>query len=207
LNSYFLIVSDKSMPLRRPGAPQPVEFTPEQEQQRLTRIQEQLFHESGKDAILQAARSRGLPSWGERSAEFYDDTKYCFEWDVARANGQNPPALPSADGAPHCPDVRLTAHKADAGAHTSLALVPDVAENAYGTTHTHLWKLPIPFLWWTLRKDEMFNKRASICKVLNPTNGNYRFICRINATAHPNLLGSDDFKEAILKQLQIAWAP
>lgn len=207
LNSYFLIVSDKSMPLRKPGTPLTVEFTPEKEQQRLTKIQEQLFRESGKEAILQAARSRGLPSWGERSAEFCDDTKYCFEWAVARANGLNPPALPSANADRHCPDIKLTPEKAKAGAHTYLALVPDVAENAYGTAHTHLWKLPIPFLWWTLRKDEMFNKRALICKVLYPPNEADRFICRINATAHPNLLGSDDFKEAVLAQLQIAWAP
>lgn len=206
LNSYFLIVSDKSMPMRRTGMQPPTEFTPKREQQRLTKTQERLFHESGQEVALQAARSRGLPSWGQRSAEFYDDTKHCFEWAVARANGQNPPDLPPADGDHHCPNVTLTPQKATAVAHTYLALVPDVAENAYGTTRTHLWKLPVPFLWWTLRKDEMFNKRASICKAVYSSE-NDRFACRINATAHPNFLGSEDFKEAVLQQLGIAWAP
>jgi hypothetical protein len=98
----------------------------------------------------------------------------------------------------------LIPQKANAVAHTYLAVVPNVAENAYGTSHTHLWKLPIPFLWWTLRNDEVFKKRAAICKALYPSEKD-RLPCRINATAHPNLLGSEDFKDAVLQQLGMAW--
>jgi len=205
LNSYFLIVSDKSMPLLRTGVT-PTEFTPEREQQRLTKTQERLFRNSGQESALKTARNTGPPSWGQRSAEFYNDTMDCFNWAVARANGLNPPALPPASGDHHCPAVTLTPQKANALAHTYLAVVPGVAENAYGTIHTHLWKLPIPFLWWTLRKDEMFNKRAAICKALYPIEKD-RFACRINPTAHPNLLGSEDFKTAVLQQLGTAWKP
>ena len=86
-----------------------------------------------------------------------------------------------------------------------LAIVPSVAENAYGRSHTHLLKLPIPLFWWTLRKDEMFNERAAICKALYRTEKD-RFPCRINPTAHPNLLGSEDFKTALFQQFGIAWA-
>jgi hypothetical protein len=205
LNSYFLIVSDKSMPLLRTGVT-PTEFTPEREQQRLTKVQERLFRGIGQEGALTAARRRGLPSWGERSAEFYNDTMDCFDWAVARANGQDPPALPPDSGDHHCPSVKLTPQKATVDAHTYLAVVPNVAENAYGTTHTHLWKLPIPFLWWTFRKDEMFKKRAAICKALFPGE-NDRFFCSIDATAHPNVLDSADFRDAILQQLWVAWKP
>lgn len=205
LNSYFLIVSDKSMPLLRTGQT-PTEFTPEREQQRLTKTQERLYSNSGQEGALASARSRGIPSWGQRSAEFYNDTIDCFGWAVASANGLNPPALPPATGDHHCPSIQLTPKTATADAHTYLAVVPNVAENAYGTSHTHLWKLPISFLWWTFRKDEMFKKRAAICNALYFSQ-NDRFSCRINATAHPNLLGSKDYANAVVQQLGIAWKP
>lgn len=204
LNSYFLIVSDKSMPLLKTGVV-PTEFTPKREEDRLTQMQDRLFTANGKELALQAERAHGLPSWSARSAEFYNDTIDCFGWAVARANGLNPPPLPSSDADHHCPSVSLNPHKATPSSHTYLAIVPNVAENAYGTPHTHLWKLPIPFLWWTLRKDEVFNKRAVICKKLYSSEKD-RLPCRIDATAHPNLLGSDDYKNAVLHQLELAWA-
>jgi hypothetical protein len=204
LNSYFLIVSDKSMPLLRTGVT-PTEFTSQKEQERLSNVQQRLFSESGQQQAFDTASKHGLPSWGQRSAEFYNDTIDCFDWAVARANGHNPPGLPT-NGDNHCPNISLTPEKATASSHTYLAVVPDIAENAYGTSHTHLWKLPIPFLWWTLRKDEMFNKRAVICKALYPSEKD-RFPCRIDATAHPNLLGSEDFKNAVFQQLATAWKP
>ena len=130
----------------------------------------------------------------------------CFDWGCRSLKWPEPSSFAVANGDHHCPDFKLTPQKATAVAHTYLAVVPDVSDNAYGTTHTHLWKLPIPFLWWTFRKDEMFNKRAAICKALY-SNEKDRFSCRIDATAHPNLLGSEDFEKAILEQLNIAWKP
>lgn len=204
LTSYFLIVSDKSMPLLRTGQT-PTEFTPRKEQKRLSKVQQRLFRDNGQQQAFDTVSKHGLPSWAQRSAEFYNDTIDCFDWAVARANGENPPDLPT-NGDHHCPNVPLTPQKATASSHTYLAVVPAQAENAYGTSHTHLWKLPIPFLWWTLRKDEMFKKRALICKALYPSETD-RFSCRIDATAHPNVLGSKDFEDAVFQQLATAWKP
>ena len=160
-------------------------------------------------AAAMVSRPQSVTDWGELSDVFLRETTRCFEWATAKANGvaTNPldPVKPGVEQ--FCPDVPQTVPaKATTDSRVYLASgIPDIPENAYGT-ESHLWRLPIPFLWFVLHKDEMYKDRDTLyCKTLFRSDLKDREFCRIVATAHPNVNGAADYAHGILDQLN-SWA-
>jgi hypothetical protein len=207
--AYYPIVSDQSHFPEAAGVPSSHEYSSEHELNRLSKEQIKLRRLRGDNREAVKTEIAGLPSWPERSAVFYTQTKLCFEWAIAKVNGLNPPDPPSVDpnSLQSCPGKDLSAAaKATKVAHTYLALLPEGhPEYAYGTTETHLWKLPFTFLWWTFNKDEMYDARAQICKQVY-TSVLDREVCRINPIAHPNVKGAEAYADAVMTQISAAWA-
>ena len=131
--------------------------------------------------------------WWANSECFLGTSERCFKWAIACANGtlEGPQCeLPDATNDPTHPQECPAAPAPSPGPdRVFLAIVPgeDHPEYAYGASETHLWRVPIHFLFWTWDKDEMYETRAQLCKqfALKSDTG-----CKINVTAHPNPKGA-----------------
>lgn len=133
--------------------------------------------------------------WWANSECFLGTSQKCFTWAIACANGtiQGPQCvLPDATDDPthpqDCPPPPQLVPTTPSGpVRVFLAKVPDDPEYSYGAGETHLWRVPIHFLFWTWDKDEMYNTRAKLCEqfALKSDTG-----CKVNVTAHPNPKGA-----------------
>jgi hypothetical protein len=129
--------------------------------------------------------------WWANSECFLGTSEKCFNWAIACANGTLQGSLcklPEATNDPthpqDCPDVSSSSSPRG---RVFLATVLDDPEFSYGTKETHLWQVPIHFLFWTWHKDEMYDIRAKLCEqfALKSDTG-----CKVNVTAHPNPKGA-----------------
>ena len=141
--------------------------------------------------------SRG--AWMNRSIAFLDTSQGCFTWALAAANGLAP-GSPSAT-ADSCPTVTLPpASRATPNSRFYLAKIPNDPSFGYGARHTHEWRLPILH-----RRDDMYAKRAVMCDRQYKT-AFQKESCKVNAMAHPNVLGADAYTTSITDLLDKAWA-
>ncbi|WP_263377532.1 SGNH/GDSL hydrolase family protein [Granulicella paludicola] len=207
---YFRIISTAS---HFPAVMDPGQVLTEQKAIDALNRERAKFAEDGKaDGVSPLlAQPKSLGDWGELSDVFLRQTNRCFEWAAAGANGRLvPPLDPVAPGVEQsCPEVTpVPAGRATATSRVYLAAgIPDLPQNAYGTRGTHLWKLPTSFLWFHRNEDEMYMERDRLyCKPLWPKDWKGREMCRIDATAHPNVKGEADYADGILAQMKVAWS-
>lgn len=142
--------------------------------------------------------------WADNSTMFLDRTRGCFEWAVASANGEQVPSLSSTLDDP-CPVV-----SSRPGSSSRVYLVPgfDNPDYSYGASQKHLWSVPVKFLFWILRSDDMYRDRVRLCNshFRGADNARRRFSCSVNATAHPNIQGAETYRDSIVQVLEQAWA-
>jgi hypothetical protein len=102
-----------------------------------------------------------------------------------------------------CPSVMpLVPRPVSSDFRVFLATVPDDPHFAYGTgSLTHLWSVPLA--WF--RHDEMYDGRLPMCAAHYMRDPGGFFICKINATAHPNVAGANAFHKSFMDILNVAW--
>jgi hypothetical protein len=70
---------------------------------------------------------------------------------------------------------------------------------AYGASETHEWLVPFQFLWWVIHPDEEYKTRSLACKSHYQADLDLAdlYVCKINASFHPNVKGSQAYAQSI----------
>jgi hypothetical protein len=139
-------------------------------------------------------------AWADNSTMFLERTQGCFTWAVATANGQQVKPLGDALDAA-CPTITSGPPR---NPHVFLVTVPDNPDYSYGAPQKHVWSVPVKFLWWVMRSDDLYRERLKLCKS-HFDDGTKRFSCSVNPTAHPNASGADAYRDSIIESLKKAW--
>jgi hypothetical protein len=149
-------------------------------------------------------------SWGANSTAFLDTSQACFSWAVATANGAT--TVPNDPNDTACPGptpqvseaTPPASDKVKRNVRVFLATVLDDPDFSYGAPQTHLWKVPLT----AADTDERYAARLKLCKShYNCFDQADRFICSVNPTAHPNLIGAGAFTDSISVIFSNAWEP
>jgi len=208
VSNYWRIVSDKSSPIGVAMAKNSSESTPADlllQAQMNQLLQAELKAEKLTDQTVttgDALIDRGsiFLKWGDNSAAFLKASQGCFTWAVATADGTT--ALPNNPAEDECPTVTFPpVQRVTNNLRVFLATVPDDPNFSYGAPHKHIWIVPINAVY---RADERYKERLKLCRSHYVDLGNL-FICRINPTAHPNLIGANSFRDSIDQILKTAW--
>jgi len=141
-------------------------------------------------------------TWADNSAMFLERTQGCFTWAVANVNGQKVDPIGASLDTP-CPTVTSAPPQ---NPRVVLVTVPDNPDYSYGAPQKHVWSVPVKFLWWIVRSDDMYRDRVKLCNS-HFENGMKRFSCSVNPTAHPNASGADAYRDSIIESLNKAWNP
>jgi hypothetical protein len=220
--NYYRVVSKDSTVLfaaQVNGAP-PVQKKGSSPSQvdRLAQEQNKLLYMSGKNQQLmnlplsQTAQENGreaaLQLWDTNSEAFLSTSQTCFNWSIGgvdkESGGSDPPKCAPLYPPPNHAVALSYVGLASADSRVFLATVPDDPEYAFGARHTHLWHLPVRFLFWTFA-DDMYSTRKKLCKqAFTDTAEQYK--CSINAIAHPNVTGAQFYDRSLVTLFKTAWA-
>jgi hypothetical protein len=216
VSNYWRIISDKSSPFGVAIARSEAQSTPSDRAAKLEflsllEVQRKAERLTGQNFIgtdVLADPRVTFQKWSANSAVFLETSQTCFEWAISVVDGKASSSSSSHNDqhgtgkADRCPD----ANKVDPQLVTQdlrvfLATVPDNPDFAYGAgRRKHLWSVPVgPF-----RHDQMFGRRLVLCNTHYPIGGE-RFICTVNATAHPNVPGAEAFIASIGTIIDAAW--
>ncbi len=148
-----------------------------------------------------------IRKWDQNSAAFLAATEACFKWAVAGASGVNVPPLDTSPTSKHiCPPVTLPpAQVATTPRRVYIATVPDNPDYSYGAPQKHIWSAPIQFLFWTIHADNLYSERSRLCRTHYRDDLKGRLGCKVNPTAHPNVVGAEVYQDSIVSVLKIAW--
>lgn len=211
LNYYQIVTSDSKL-LKAPVPGAPVETVHngsstaavselQQEREKLLSMSPE-----GRKQLEQKNYALGLQSWQQNSKAFLDTSMGCFTWAVAAVNGQKVPDLPAVPPANlACPAAVLPPpQRAVPAVRVFLVTLENKPEFGYGALGTHEWRLPVPPIG--SRIDDMYAIRAQLCEKLYPQGGADQEECKINAMAHPNVAGAQEYTEQINSVLDKAWS-
>jgi hypothetical protein len=217
LINYYRVVSDDSTvlfnarvggtqaPGRKGSSPDKVD--------RLTRERQKLLSESSDEIMLSTSQAKNLEAafqpWDTNSEAFLYTSQTCFNHTVGSVDSlphlpdlpDCVPQFPPDDHAPASPYLKL----ATPDARVFLATVPDDPEFAYGAPQTHLWHLPVKFLFWTFA-DHMYSVRKQLCKKAFSDDPLKQYKCSINAIAHPNVKGAQFYRDSLVSIFETAWS-
>lgn len=212
--NYYRIISDESKPLLQttPGQRKPslaAKGSSPKEVDKLIVEQMKIERLAGTEHLhVEQTQALTKKSWGDNSDAFLTSSRNCFDWAIAQVN-RNSEDAPGGDTVMGCPPAtdHQQPRQATPNVRVYLATVPDDATYAYGAPNSHLWKLPIHFLWWTWGADEMYADRKKICERTYPEVPWAKETCEIDAIAHPNIEGAAAYAENITKVMSVAWSP
>jgi len=203
LLNYYQIVSQDSSVSRVKGAGTPPPGLPrdgssQRSLQKLAREQQKLETMKGNHpSVTQEATV--IQSWPENSVAFLNTTQTCFRWAIAAASGSSTTA-----GPPCSPDPSPLPEPSPEALRQGSRIFPATVLNrpayAYGAKQTHVWSLPVHFLFWTLHADDLYRERRRLCR------SHYEGldqalaleICTVNPVAHPNREGSKAYACSIV---------
>jgi lysophospholipase L1-like esterase len=210
VSNYWLIISDKSSPIGVATRKSPATgATAIQRDQRslveTERKAEDLTGQLVTDVQLFSDRKALLRKWSDNSLAFLDTSQGCFAWAIATVNGTS--TAPNDVGGAHtdyqCPSVPPPGlQPTTQDFRVFLATVSRDPLYSYGARKKRIWSVPIPII----RPDELYDERAVLCKTHYAAGDlGDRFICPINPTAHPDVRGSEAFRQSITHIIEAAW--
>jgi hypothetical protein len=195
---YFPIVSDHSSPfgLKRLA----------RKQLTAQRMSQESLPGAAPAQLPRRLEQTQLEAWKDNSAAFHQWSRTCFQWAIVASQV---PAPAHQDGG--ATQLSVCDPSVPAGTQNAsrvfLASVSDDPQYAYGASNTRLWSLPIQFLWWTFRADELYKPRGKLCKSHYPSDPGAQLICEINPIAHPNVTGAHAYYDSIIALVRNAWKP
>jgi hypothetical protein len=210
--NYYQIVTSDSKPLEeslQPGAAAKSlnSGTSPADAEELRKEQEKLLSMSRQRQDLLIVQQENalsaLQSWQANSIVFLNTSEGCFKWAVAGVDGALPPPLPAklSDAilsGPTCPLATAPApQRASDSPRFFLVTVDNKPEFGYGAPQTHEWRLG---------SDDMYDARALLCMKHYSGNPFAEEECKINAVAHPNVVGAQAYTYQINAVLDKAWS-
>jgi hypothetical protein len=211
--NYWRIISDKSSPVGIALTSRVPDLSESQRAMRrdvlrymdFERRAEQITRELITDESLYSQPAALFGKWSDNSQAFLESSQRCFSWATAVVDGLAPAPTSPVGGGP-CPSVNApAAQRVSMNYRVFLAVVPDDQNFAYGAPMKHLWSIPLPIP--PSRKDEVYDKRAGMCVThfFRPEDVGSLFICPIDPTGHPNVLGAEAYHESTMNFLNVAW--
>jgi hypothetical protein len=210
VSNYWLIVSNKSLPVglalsKKRGDFTPAELAGYRDVENLIKTQLEAEQKLGAHLTdLGSLTNPGgiLQKWSDNSYAFLDTSERCFDWAVASVDGRtqaaNDPKAAQCPAAEHVKPQRVTD-----SVRAFLATVSRDPRYSYGTgRESRLWSVPEP-----ADPDQLYSQRGALCSAhYGVTHPEQELICQENPTAHPNVSGADAFRDSITGILAIAWA-
>jgi hypothetical protein len=220
INYYRIVSPDSTVFLKgRVGGPQPVaeKGSAPDKVDRLSQEQQKLIYMSGsrvedmsltRGQVAPQNKETSFQRWNTNAEAFLSTSETCFDWAIAGVDGsaigswslECTPLFPP----PNHPGAAPYLSIATADSRVFLATVPDNPKYAYGAPDTHLWHLPVKFLFWT-SADHMYGVRKKLCKkYFSDAFAQYK--CTINPIAHPNVKGAQFYRDSLVRVFKTAWA-
>jgi hypothetical protein len=211
--NYWRIISDKSSPVGIALTNRVQDLSGSQRAMRrdvlrymdFERRAEQITGKAIADKSLYSQPAALFEKWGDNSQAFLETSQRCLSWATAVVDGLAPAPASPVGGGP-CPSFNPpAAQRVSSNYRVFLAVVRDDPNFSYGAPMKHLWSTPLPVP--PSRKDEIYDKRAGMCVThfFRPEDVGKLFICPIDPTAHPNVLGAEAYHDSMMNILNVAW--
>lgn len=211
--NYWRIISDKSSPVGIALTSRVQDLNGSQRRMRRDVLQYMDFERQAEQITGKVITDKSLYSepaalfekWGDNSQAFLETSQRCLSWATSVVDGLAQAPTSPVGGGP-CPSFDPpAAQRASTNFRVFLAVVPDDPNFSYGAPMKHLWSVPLPIP--RSRKDEVYDKRAGMCVThfFRPEDVGSLFICPIDPTGHPNVLGAEAYHESIMNILNVAW--